>query len=332
MKRSGMNFCAEGVRLGPAFLVGLLFLTAGVAVRGDVRDLFEDVRREASEGWHVSVDSVFLSRSDDMATVLFRDTFTNAVILHTGQLDMGTAAGPVVSIKRDLAEGWGVGFRFFDLDGWDNAFRYTSGTDMRESFNGMAYSDIDQFDILSTSRLTNVELNLEKEVAAGLVVLAGYRFLELDERFRIDARNAIPQVPAIEISDTQTSSQLHGLQFGLRGTLLEFQRLRLEAGGTAGLYGNHVSQQVFIRNSTNNLPPYSTRSDEAAFVGDLNVTGLYRLTSHLSLRGGFQMLWLSGVALAPNQTQNNTAFGARGIDNESSVFYCGGFAGLQLDF
>ena len=45
----------------------------------------------------------------------------------------------------------------------------------------------------------------------------------------------------------------------------------------------------------------STRTGEVAFVGELNLSLLYRLTDVWNLRAGYSALWIQGVALAPDQ-------------------------------
>ena len=45
------------------------------------------------------------------------------------------------------------------------------------------------------------------------------------------------------------------------------------------------------------------------------------------------MMWITGVALAPEQTQtNNFRTNEFSVDNDNSLYYLGGFAGLQLDY
>ncbi|MEX0979080.1 MAG: hypothetical protein WDZ48_09525, partial [Pirellulales bacterium] len=56
-------------------------------------------------------------------------------------------------------------------------------------------------------------------------------------------------------------------------------------------------------------PPPGARAQPTAFVGDLNFTGLYQLTEHWAVRVGYQLLWISGVALASEQSSVGGGFG-----------------------
>jgi hypothetical protein len=241
----------------------------------------------------------------------------------------------MLNIIRDGNDGWGVGFRYFGLDGGDSTVNRLGapGQTFTESFNGLDFDDLVQFDAAYSSELHNFELNLHKNIRPGVTVFAGYRFLELDELFSIQAREVLPEEPAIEISRTNVSNQLHGLQFGAQARVFERSRFTLDAGGSAGLYGNHAKQTMFVRDDGANYPLQTISDTEVAFVGDISITGVYRLRDHVSLRAGLQMMWLTDVALAPEQTQtNNFRTNTFAVDNGSDVFYFGGFAGVQCDF
>lgn len=330
-----MGIGARAFRL--ALGAAAVLLAPGVG-RAELRDLFaERGGTVADGGWHVSVDSLFLARADDMSTVLIRDAAVagSPSVFHTGQLDLGVSAGPMINVVRDLGDNWGVGVRYFGLDSFGDSHSqvFQPGQSFQEAFGGLNNTDMDQFDIAYASRLYNVELNLRHDLNERWTVFAGYRFVELDEAFGAYGRTVVNETPPADQFQTRTSNQLHGVQLGLQGMVLELNRFQLQAGGSAGLYGNHVTQTV--RGATNEdvITPPSTRSDEAAFLGDINVTGIWRLNSHVSLRAGVQLLYLSGIALGPDQTQNNNIVtGQYAIDNESFAFYYGGFAGLQIDF
>ena len=45
----------------------------------------------------------------------------------------------------------------------------------------------------------------------------------------------------------------------------------------------------------------STSTARAAFVGEVGVTGVYDITERISLRAGYAIFWLGGLALAPEQ-------------------------------
>jgi hypothetical protein len=73
-----------------------------------------------------------------------------------------------------------------------------------------------------------------------------------------------------------------------------------------------------------------------SFVGETGLTGFYRLTNHLWLHGGYQAMWLSSVALAPEQVDlsSRSLVGApaagSGLNNNGDLFFHGAVAGAEL--
>jgi hypothetical protein len=86
--------------------------------------------------------------------------------------------------------------------------------------------------------------------------------------------------------------------------------------------------------------PSSASTNHAAFVGEAGLQCKYQITKRLLLRGGYEVIWLQGVALAPDQIQEtyittrffDSAVQALGINCSSGVFYHGATAGLEYSF
>jgi hypothetical protein len=66
------------------------------------------------------------------------------------------------------------------------------------------------------------------------------------------------------------------------------------------------------------------------FIGDLNVNLSYRLSDTWRLRTGYNFLWLTGVALAPNQFDfGGTSTAGTGLNGGAGVFLHGANLGLE---
>ncbi len=79
----------------------------------------------------------------------------------------------------------------------------------------------------------------------------------------------------------------------------------------------------------------SAATDHAAFVGSLALTGKYAITANLSARAGYQLLWIDGVALAPDQIAVSNpdivpAHSYATVSTSGSPFYHGAFVGLEF--
>jgi len=66
------------------------------------------------------------------------------------------------------------------------------------------------------------------------------------------------------------------------------------------------------------------------FLSSMNVTAVRSFGEHWSLRVGYNLAWLSGLALAPNQFDfTDTASSGTGINGAGSLFLFGANLGLE---
>jgi hypothetical protein len=104
--------------------------------------------------------------------------------------------------------------------------------------------------------------------------------------------------------------------------------------GKAGLYQNdshnaggfraQIDPQLLAFDTT-------TQRNRAAFLGELGIVASWQVTEHIALRGGYQLYWQDGVALAANQPVSTDLPGQTGgINNSGHIFMHGPSAGLQV--
>ena len=153
--------------------------------------------------------------------------------------------------------------------------------------------------------------------------MAGLRVLELEELFNIDS----PTQTVFSKSD----NELFGVQFGIQGLLLERNRWRLETSFKAGALYNHLNVTALASSGGMNVD-INEYFNHMTFVGDLQLTLLYQVSPRLLVRAGYQGLWLEGVALAPDQTDNGDILLDRLIVDLGTAIYQGGFLGGELTY
>jgi len=183
-----------------------------------------------------------------------------------------------------------------------------------------------------SSRLQNVELNSQYQWVDdrpwSMGTRIGVRYLEWDESLQLSGSNSFPW-PVYEEIDVRSGNHLVGPQFGIE-LQRRWDRFQLCLDGKAGLFANFVRQSRWNGNSTGvqpgGFPPINLLSDSDQTVGlagviDFSVTGSYPLTRHLSLRGGYQLLYIAGLGLAPNQLA--------GYSHGGDMFLQGPSAGLE---
>ena len=157
-----------------------------------------------------------------------------------------------------------------------------------------------------------------------VTLLAGFRVVELKEKFDI------PDDDGGFFSSTD--NDLYGLQIG--GDLMLWTIRRSQLFGTlkSGVYYNNAD--VMARASNNRGQPlqFIDGEDEVAFVGDVAVGLLIPMGPRADLRIGYQGIYLDGVGLAPDQSDDYSIFTGSGSLDQSTLFYHGGFLGVDVFF
>jgi hypothetical protein len=155
-----------------------------------------------------------------------------------------------------------------------------------------------------------------------LNLLIGFRAGELDETYSAYGRTLAVQ--------SRTVNSLYGLQIGADVKLLDTSPWHIDALCKAGVYGNAIDQRISLGVNATELDQHASH---AAFLGELGLAVSYDFGRHFSARACFQAVWLSGVALAPEQIAG-TDFdtGTVAVTSDGSLFYYGGGLGLEFHF
>jgi hypothetical protein len=166
-----------------------------------------------------------------------------------------------------------------------------------------------------------------------LDVMYGFRYASFSEDFALASDNIPRQVNAIY--SVSASNDLYGAQLGARWRGYR-NRLGIEAVGKAGIYYNVASQQQTIVDQLPNNPfvlrKATGTSSDVAFLGEFGLSLLYEFLPAMTLRCGYSLLLLEGVALAPDQMDFATLppGGGTAVNVHGGVLYHGVNFGLEF--
>jgi len=160
--------------------------------------------------------------------------------------------------------------------------------------------------------------------------LAGFRWAGLEEQATIALTTPGSGVSQYGVRST---SNLFGGQLGVRGRI-EWDRWALEGQGKAALAGVGLSQsQAPVVDAFSGERYRTARGASAANVGgifDWNVAVSRRINDVWAIRAGYTMLWLTGVALAPDQFDFSTdTLAGTTVIGEKTVWLQGATLGLE---
>ena len=181
---------------------------------------------------------------------------------------------------------------YLGIHGWNSEIEHTGSI----SYNGPL-----AFGVGNTrggwqygSRIDSVETNLRWSPGNSWTWIGGFRYVEWSETLQGKMS------PPFNVYDytSHTSNQLYGGQLGLDWSAWDAGGpLRLNLITKAGAFSNRASA---ARNGESVLVG-STTDSQTSFVGEVAAVARWSLSDTWSLRGGYQLMWLSGIAVAPDQ-------------------------------
>lgn len=334
-----------------------------------------------SPQWTVSAEAIVLDRLGAAGRTLVErvpgsvpfinaPTSSGAQALNSTDLDQGFSPGFRVGATYHPKANYGLELSFFRVGGWSST--QSIGPDNPPNWLVMrapgSFFQTQDFSYQSmtwdcSSDLYNAELNVRCNLSSRVTLIAGFRWLQLNEDlqgaippsdrilpiWKFNPRNNLFDVQRIENQpgipatgtfppfwDASTENNLYGLQIGANGKLFELGRFSIDGLVKAGGYWNHASQSTGV--SLEKVVYQSGAStDNAAFVGEAGLQCKYQVVRGLALKLGYEVLWLEGVALAPGQVQETYTIApatvySLGVNSDSGVLFHGATVGLEYSF
>ncbi len=290
-------------------------------------------------GW---VEGLILRRNNQSFNQpLVLNLNTGEPLLSTGDLGFKTAAGMRAGFGYRTCAGRAWEFNYLGLFHQSaSAFVALHDELALPGDLGLAVNNFFFADTVSvgyTSRLNSAEINrvccrcscADPACCRSLEWLYGFRYLNLNESLSIVSTDFEESSTTYRV---RANNNLFGAQVGSRFRRC-FGQWSWEGTVKAGIFGNAAEQigdpivdfpDFLIR------PRLSTSAVNVAFVGDLNFSGVYQLSNVWGIRAGYNLMWIEGVALAPNQLDfTNTPTSGTQLSTNGGVFLHGVNIGLE---
>jgi hypothetical protein len=344
--------------IGPALAVGLLCASAAAAEDAPPGPLpLESVAPPpANDGdqsgldlnfpttsWVFTADAMLLQIGEDNLVVGQLSPTSGAAattFLNTTDAGWGMEPGVRLSLLHRVDERDVWELVYFGLQSWSGGRTiYPNPTGANPTLATSGYTQIDKFiggfdtslGFGQTARLENVEVNLRDTAETesdSFGTFFGIRYMQWDETFNLTGVDTF--YADTEQIDTEAHNYMVGPQIGAalqRG----WDRLQFRAVAKIGLLANFAEERRSNLASTiNPASPGAAQfasfdqanaSFSATMVWDFSFLGTYQWTPHLAIHGGYQLLFLSGMALGPDQVAN--------FDQTANLFLHGPTAGVE---
>ena len=160
--------------------------------------------------------------------------------------------------------------------------------------------------------------------------IGGFRWANLqDEAVLAIPPGSSPQPSTYSVNAT---SNLFAAQVGTRGRMA-FERWAVEGWMKIGVAGTTLSQSQTLYDALSTTPfrqPQSSDTVGMGMIAEMNLSAIYRFNDVWGLRLGYNLIWLTGVALAPDQWDfTPSQAGGTGLNGTGSMFLSGANLGLE---
>lgn len=245
----------------------------------------------------------------------------------------------------DLSFDWDAGFRatvgwfcqdgqtfevtYIDLGDWHAGNQFGINAPLNIPGTPVPLIAGSKFSTDYSSRLNSIEMNYRLSHTYNWSFLLGLRYIYTHEnlQFSIDTPGPDARISA------RTDNNLFGPQLGGEYYYHCSQRLKLVGTGKLSLMANALSQRSQVQVGNTTFLDSADGSTDVTFLVELGAMVHYRFGEHWTLRGGYQMLLLEGLALAPGQFPGDGTLRVPeriNADGNSGVLYHGLSGGLEF--
>lgn len=301
----------------------------------------------AQRWYDISADWIYLKRDDVGDSQPFTsEGLAGPIVLDSDDLNFDEASGVRASAAVMLGAGNNLEATYIGAANWAAAAQVTGNDNLFSVMSEFGVAPFNGFDDTDRARLHRIEysssfdtigLNYRQRwVAPNARVqgswLVGVRYMYLDEDFRY--LTEAPANPGSMDYLVNTTNSMTGPQIGGDLWVCIMPGLKIGGEGRIGLFGNQATQRTYL--SAESLAmPYTEKvsSDLVSFLGDANVTLLWKVNQNWTFRAGYMFLFMDSVALASENFNPDAPFvaGLRVpvVDDTGELFYHGATVGAE---
>jgi hypothetical protein len=314
---------------------------------------------------------MYLSREDDLRQIGFSsDGIAGGgpptLVLSTDNFDFDEEFGLRATFWFLVGVGTNLEVSYFGAWGWESSAEFVDPGNgifsALSEFGNVPVGGYEETDeaarhfIEYSSRMNNIEANVRTRAISPSCrfqwsTLYGVRYFKLGENFQYTTMAVAHDDPLTPLVvdplergpgemdyAIAVQNDMVGFQIGGDGWLCVVPGFSIGAEAKVGVYGNSAEQNTNIFCTSCGYTFEREADSEVAGLGEANAMAVLRLTPQLTLRAGYQILYVTNVGLAPAQF-NATAPEAFGpppgnprtpfINLDGAVTYVGGTAGIE---
>ena len=169
-------------------------------------------------------------------------------------------------------------------------------------------------------------------------LLAGFRYTKLEDNFQFNTVGSTAEPPAGLTYNENCDNNLAGFQAGGDIWISLTQGLRIGSEVKAGIYNNHYAVTNRITTTPTGTTPPSLfeelKDNKPAFLTEGSVDLVADVLPSVSLRVGYEVLFMDSLVLAGDNFNQTSPYGNQGtrvpfVVDDGEMFYHGAHAGIE---
>jgi hypothetical protein len=285
--------------------------------------------------WYATANALWLSRErvKDNLIVVDDGNGLGTPVLSTGAFDLSNyELGAEFSIGYQLDPVAAVELSYFGLQEWNSSASATGNNSL--SLPGLLSLQLADFAFADSvladynSKFHNAEANY-KQTMYGLTFLGGFRYVNVGEELNLQFTDLDSGTSDLNI---HALNNLYGGQVGV-GWHEDWGPVSFDLLGKVGIFGNQatVRQNVRDLNNTVQVRDLKAASNRSAFLGEVGLNTTWQVSSWFLIRGGYRVMWLDGIAMAPaNMDFSDGPDAGTEILDRSSLILHGAHVGAEM--
>jgi hypothetical protein len=308
--------------------------------------IFESVVFAEDEGyWDLLTDFVYMERYHVKDQTLSVTTFRDVTRESLNVKDLASGFGFEPGLQAYLSyivnprSSYELGFVY--VWDWENTKTRTSDTSslsfpFKDDSFARDFFEVSEIQAYYKSQFYTVDLNYTKAFSESrdsylsFSGVGGIRFASLKEKFSLTAS----EEDRFGEFDIKTTNNLIGIQIGFAFQINAVKAFHWDLDGKVGVGLNRISADSFLgdQNNTVQLRNFSKLDWQSNIFATAAAGFGYRALSFLDIHAGYEMLYLCGLALAPDQIDTSTRTTHFSVDNDGYVIVHGLYVGLLYSF
>ena len=280
---------------------------AGIAAKYESVWMRRNAKKSPSLSQDMTLDGFDYESSNRLTLGYYDNDVTGVELVYMGELDWATS-GTISSATEEFSDSF---LMHGDIEETDlNTF-------------GLSNEHHQRYDV----SMHSVEL---MKVWRGWDVMktsVGFRYVNVNENFLFRSTNS----NGSGVFTSDLDNHIAGLQFGLEMRHTRGPRLSFGFKGKAGIYGNFNDSITRLTNGGTLMFDNDDKELQVSFVGELGLDAQYRINDRITLRAGYELLYITGVATVGGQPhlRLNSMTGSV-IDDDTDILVHGGSVGLRF--